>query len=78
MTNQDPRYRDCTVCGTNFRPRLSFQKERSAAGQKQYFCSLSCKARATFGTQSDPTCDICGETFRLNLLTRQGKVLMVK
>ena len=69
----DPRNRDCTVCGTGFRPRLSFQKEKDAAGDKKYYCSLSCKAQATFGHQQDPSCDVCGETFKLQFAYQAKK-----
>ncbi len=69
----DPRNRDCTVCGTAFRPRLSFQKEKDVEGAKKYYCSLSCKAQATFGHQHDPACDVCGEAFKLQFAYQAKK-----
>jgi chromosome partitioning protein len=58
-----PSISTCSVCGTTFQPRVSYQLERRADGSTgRAFCSLPCKAGAT---AKGVRCDVCGSTFSL-------------
>lgn len=50
----------CSVCGTAFTPRVSYQLERRADGTQRAYCSLPCKAGAGAGAVP---CEVCGKRF---------------
>lgn len=49
----------CTVCGKTFVPRMSYQIEATATGQRAY-CSLPCRAGQSAGGAD---CSVCGTNF---------------
>lgn len=52
---------NCSVCGTSFAPRFSFQVQKTASATN-YFCSQPCHEQALFG-QRQQTCSVCGTQF---------------
>lgn len=64
MDKAHPPITNCSVCGTTFQPRVSYQLERRADGSPgRAFCSLPCKAGAA--GRGGVTCDVCGTGFSL-------------
>jgi chromosome partitioning protein len=49
----------CTVCGKTFVPRMSYQVEVTASGQRAY-CSLPCRAGQS---AAGATCSVCNTAF---------------
>jgi chromosome partitioning protein len=60
----------CTVCGTTFQPRVSYQLEKRADGSVRAFCSLPCKAGAQKGGVA---CSICATQFTLTFAYQAKK-----
>lgn len=62
----------CSVCGTDFEVRFSYQRQRSATGEVHY-CSQACHEQALFG-QSQKACSTCGNKFELRYAYQQAFV----
>jgi chromosome partitioning protein len=50
----------CSVCGTSFSPRVSYQLEKRPDGSVRAYCSLPCKAG---GHKSAVQCEVCSTSF---------------
>jgi chromosome partitioning protein len=62
----------CSVCGSGFTVKFSFQHQKSPIGEAWY-CSQSCHERALFG-QSSKACTACGASFELRFAYQQAFV----
>lgn len=60
----------CSVCGTTFQPRVSYQVERRTDGSQRAFCSLPCKAGAQKGGVA---CTVCNTQFTLTFAYQAKK-----
>ncbi len=62
----------CTVCGTSFTARFSYQRQQTSAGEA-YYCSQSCHEQALFG-QTKKSCSVCSSAFELRYAYQQAIV----
>ncbi|MGM0577712.1 MAG: ParA family protein [Myxococcota bacterium] len=69
MTAQDAR---CSVCGTEFTVRFSYQRQATSAGDVHY-CSQACHEQALFA-QARKTCSVCDRSFDLKYAYQQAFV----
>ncbi len=75
-----PSIAQCSVCGTQFTPRVRYQLDKGADGAVvRAFCSLPCKAG---GSGRGVACGVCGAAFTLTFAyqahkTAGGQVLYV-
>jgi chromosome partitioning protein len=67
-----PPLSTCTVCGTTFSPRMSYQLERKADGAVRAFCSLPCKAGVPASGQV--SCSVCKSSFALTFAYQAQRV----
>ena len=62
----------CSVCGTSFTVRFSYQQQQTSAGPVAY-CSQPCHERALFA-QTTKTCSACSKSFELRFAYQQAFV----
>ncbi|MDP6946897.1 MAG: AAA family ATPase, partial [Myxococcota bacterium] len=63
---------NCSVCGTSFTVRFSYQMQQTSAGPVAY-CSQACHERALFA-QTTRSCSACGQSFELRFAYQQAFV----
>lgn len=63
---------NCSVCGTSFVVRFSYQSQQTSAGPVTY-CSQSCHERALFA-QTTKSCSVCAQPFELRFAYQQAFV----
>ena len=63
---------NCSVCGTSFVVRFSYQSQQTSAGPVTY-CSQSCHERALFA-QTPKQCSVCAQSFELRFAYQQAFV----
>ena len=69
MTQTDS---NCSVCGTSFVVRFSYQSQQTSAGPVTY-CSQACHERALFA-QTTKQCSVCTQSFELRFAYQQAFV----
>lgn len=62
----------CSVCGTSFVVRFSYQRQETSAGPVAY-CSQACHERALFA-QTTRSCSVCSQSFELRFAYQQAFV----
>jgi len=68
-----PRDASCSVCGTTYTVKFSYQRQAQADGSVVFYCSQSCHERALFG-QAHRTCSVCSTSFELRFAYQQAFV----
>lgn len=65
-----PTDSSCSICGTTFNVKFSYQRQASADGSVAHYCSQSCHERALFG-QAHRACSVCDTSFELRFAYQQ-------